>query len=128
MRTCKNICWHPLLAADAGYATAVAGKWHNGRTPGYTPADAGFKDTFLPSPYVFKDNIMSINGMERQTRGAHFGWWCMHSPLFATEHDAPVHQRLGSEPPVGPPPHHRLTHRLDGGRPHDRGTGLAAAS
>lgn len=57
------------LFADAGYKTAHFGKWHNGRTAGYTPSDVGFQYTYEPTPYVHLDNEFFINGEPTPTRG-----------------------------------------------------------
>uniref|UniRef100_A0A383WEH6 Sulfatase N-terminal domain-containing protein n=1 Tax=Tetradesmus obliquus TaxID=3088 RepID=A0A383WEH6_TETOB len=57
------------ILGASGYKTSVFGKWHNGRTAGYQPYDLGFQHSVLPTPYIFKDNAMYVNGNTKQTQG-----------------------------------------------------------
>ncbi|KAF6261262.1 alkaline-phosphatase-like protein [Scenedesmus sp. NREL 46B-D3] len=57
------------ILGASGYKTSVFGKWHNGRTAGYQPYDLGFQYSVLPTPYVYKDNLMYVNGELEQTQG-----------------------------------------------------------
>eukprot|EP01026_Neomeris_dumetosa_P047877 TRINITY_DN41235_c0_g1_i2.p1 TRINITY_DN41235_c0_g1~~TRINITY_DN41235_c0_g1_i2.p1 ORF type:complete len:619 (+),score=66.26 TRINITY_DN41235_c0_g1_i2:240-1859(+) len=55
---------------DAGYATAMFGKWHSGTTPGYNPWDRGFDLSYVTFLYTFIDNLVKKNGYDMQT----YGW------------------------------------------------------
>lgn len=35
----------------------------------YQPYDVGFDDSFLPTPYVHKNNVMFVNGNQVKTKG-----------------------------------------------------------
>ncbi len=35
----------------------------------YQPYDLGFQHSVLPTPYIFKDNAMYVNGNTKQTQG-----------------------------------------------------------
>jgi len=37
------------MLSDKGYATAMYGKWHLGRTPGRFPSDQGFDEWYGPA-------------------------------------------------------------------------------
>lgn len=49
----------------AGYATGLYGKWHNGKTPGYLPADRGFHEVAIAELYSHKDNEYRIDDSPR---------------------------------------------------------------
>eukprot|EP00775_Hariotina_reticulata_P005460 gene5460-5694_t len=57
------------VMSSAGYKTVQLGKWHNGRTAGYQPQDVGFEESFMPTPYIYLDNLMYINRKPVQTKG-----------------------------------------------------------
>jgi hypothetical protein len=46
----------------------------------YQPYDLGFQHSVLPTPYIFKDNLMYINGLQKQTKGKHCG--CTRPPAL----------------------------------------------
>jgi arginyl-tRNA synthetase len=59
------------LLREAGYATALVGKWHCGDQPGFLPTDHGF-DRFFGLPYS--------NDMGRQVALATWGWTLLGKP------------------------------------------------
>eukprot|EP01025_Chloroclados_australasicus_P055280 TRINITY_DN6653_c0_g1_i5.p1 TRINITY_DN6653_c0_g1~~TRINITY_DN6653_c0_g1_i5.p1 ORF type:complete len:571 (+),score=19.16 TRINITY_DN6653_c0_g1_i5:245-1714(+) len=52
-----------------GYVTAHFGKWHNGKSPGYTPWDRGFLVSYQTHLYTFFNNRVLINGVEKVAPG-----------------------------------------------------------
>ncbi len=46
---------------DAGYATGCFGKWHNGKSPGYLPADRGFQHVKIADLYTHQNNAYRIS-------------------------------------------------------------------
>lgn len=36
------------------------------------PSDVGFQDSFMPTPYVYENSTISVNGQDVPTAGAHF--------------------------------------------------------
>lgn len=49
----------------AGYVTGLYGKWHNGKTPGYLPADRGFQEVAIAELYSHKNNAYRIDDSPR---------------------------------------------------------------
>jgi arylsulfatase A-like enzyme len=45
---------------DAGYATGMFGKWHNGKSPGYLPGDRGFQTVEIADLYIHRNNAFRI--------------------------------------------------------------------
>jgi len=52
-----------------GYQTALFGKWHTGKTPGYLPWDRGFNEAWMFDLYQYYDNVMVHNGKPVPTHG-----------------------------------------------------------
>ena len=55
---------------DAGYRTAMWGKWHSGKTTGYFPWERGFDEAYMAGLYRHRDNRGRFNGERRE----HEGW------------------------------------------------------
>ncbi|MDQ3231176.1 MAG: sulfatase-like hydrolase/transferase [Pseudobdellovibrionaceae bacterium] len=52
-----------------GYRTAIFGKWHVGKTPGYLPWDRGFDQASMVELYQYVNNTMLHNGKPETTQG-----------------------------------------------------------
>ena len=50
------------LMQDAGYKTAMWGKWHCGHAPGYFPWERGFDEAFMANLYKHKNSSGLFNG------------------------------------------------------------------
>ncbi len=48
--------------SDAGYETAMWGKWHSGKSTGYLPWDRGFNTAYMAQLYKHQDSVGYING------------------------------------------------------------------
>lgn len=58
------------LFQQAGYRTAMFGKWHSGKTTGYFPWERGFDEAYMAQLYQHRDSHGEFNGQPRQ----HTGW------------------------------------------------------
>jgi|GEM_PF-660251 len=54
---------------DAGYATGLFGKWHNGFSSAYRPEHRGFDEAYTAHLYSHFNNTFTHNGEELSTRG-----------------------------------------------------------
>ncbi|WP_419187394.1 sucrose phosphorylase domain-containing protein [Stieleria bergensis] len=66
---------------DAGYATGMWGKWHNGKADGYWPWDRGFDDGYYAKLYQYFPSSGYYNGYPKQV--VHEGEW---SPKVLTDY------------------------------------------
>lgn len=60
----------PETFRQAGYRTAMWGKWHSGKTSDYLPWERGFEEAYMAKLYQHRDSTGSFNGQPRQ----HTGW------------------------------------------------------
>lgn len=78
---------HPdeVLVSDvfraAGYATAMFGKWHSGKTSGYFPWERGFDEAYMARLYKHRDSTGHLNGRPV----AHEGWTVDTLTDYATD-------------------------------------------
>jgi hypothetical protein len=56
----------------------------------YQPYDLGFQYSVLPTPYIFKDNLMYVNGNTKQTQGKPLMLFscCAHEQHWQQQHSA----------------------------------------
>ncbi|GMH37371.1 hypothetical protein BSKO_05244 [Bryopsis sp. KO-2023] len=57
------------VLSDAGYATGLFGKWHNGKSDGYFPWQRGFREACTTELYHYLNNKATCNGRTVQTGG-----------------------------------------------------------
>ncbi|GJM64334.1 hypothetical protein PEDI_48860 [Persicobacter diffluens] len=59
---------------EKGYRTAMWGKWHLGKTPGYMPWDRGFEEAFMARLYEYIDKDGQNHGHFNGKAISHEGW------------------------------------------------------
>ncbi len=111
------------LLGDAGYATAMYGKWHTGKTDGYFPWDRGFDDAWMADLYRYRNARGWRNGEWTETeewsatlttdmaidfvRGhaaepffLYMPYMTPHEPLDAPDEDVARYRAMGLEDPA----------------------------
>jgi len=59
----------PEIFQQAGYRTAMWGKWHSGKTSGYLPWERGFDEAYMANLYRHRNSTGQWNGQPRQFEG-----------------------------------------------------------